>query len=104
MMINIKTISSLNYQKRMLEKYVSFLENDPVESLKKGAKVGVFFGLSISLIVLAIGSQLFAGDHIIPRIGTAKVIDLTVVITVSMWCGWVAGNSFFFASHAAAGK
>ena len=65
-MINIKTVSSLNYQKRMLEKYASFLENDPAESMKKGAKIGIFFGLSISFIVLAIGSQLFAGDHIIP--------------------------------------
>ena len=48
----------------MFEKYVSFLENDPAESMKKGAKIGIFFGLSILFIVLAIGSQLFAGDYI----------------------------------------
>jgi ATP-binding cassette, subfamily B (MDR/TAP), member 1 len=104
-MISIKTILSLNYQRQMLRKYTGLLENDPCESLKRGAKVGVFFGISLAFIILGIGSEMFGYDHIIPKIGgKINVTDLTVVLTTSMWCGWVAGNSFFFASHAASGK
>jgi hypothetical protein len=55
-MINIKTVLSLNHQKKMLEKYISFLEDNPAESLKRGGKIGIFFGISFSFIILGIGS------------------------------------------------
>lgn len=103
-MINIRTILSLNYQLQIIQKYAALLQNDPCESLKRGAKVGIFFGISLSFIILGIGSEMFGYDHIIPKIGEISVTNLTVVLTTSMWCGWVAGNSFFFASHAASGK
>jgi hypothetical protein len=47
---------------------------------------------------------MFGYDHILAKLSNVSVYNLTVVLTTSMWCGWVAGNSFFFASHAAAGK
>lgn len=67
-------------------------------------KIGFFFGLSIFIIQAAIGSAMFSNDHILAYLGNQTTIGITVALTVPMWCGWVAGNNFFFIAHAGAGK
>lgn len=67
--LNIRTVLSLNYQRHILQKYTGLLENNPCESLKRGAKVGVFFGLSIFFLIMGIGSEMFAYDNVIAKLG-----------------------------------
>lgn len=103
-MVNIKAVLALNFQKRMRDKYVSKLDNDPLASLSRGAKIGFFFGLSLFIILMAIGSALYVDNYIIMNLSLQTALNIVIAITVPMWCGWVAGNNFYFISKAGAGK
>ncbi len=70
----------------------------------RGAKIGLFFGFSLFLIEATIGSTLLAADHILATIKNSEPIEIMVSLVVPTWCGWIAGNSFFFAAHAGSGK
>lgn len=84
----------------MLQKYMSLLEDNPLESFKRGLKIGFFFGFSVFIILMSIGSNLFASDHVMASLGfTPELINVVVSIYLPVWCGWVGGNSFFFVSN-----
>lgn len=56
------------------------------------------------IILVTIGSAMYANDNIIAHLYVEDQIKIIVALMVPMWCGWVAGNSFFFITHASAGK
>jgi ABC-type multidrug transport system fused ATPase/permease subunit len=104
LMTNIKVAFSLNYQNKLLEKYKSLLFTSPVKSLIQGLKIGCFFGLSIFVIEMSIGTSMYAADHILPQLSNVKFDDYLVALVVPLWSGWIAGNSFFFIAKSASGK
>lgn len=63
--MSIRTIFSFNYQARMIERYKQLLEEPTIETLKSGAKIGLLFGISISMFIVTGGSQLFTGANIL---------------------------------------
>jgi hypothetical protein len=67
--INIKTVFTLNYQTRLLQKYVNMINSDPMESFKKGAKIGLIFGTSIFVFTVGVGTTIYSEDNIFARIG-----------------------------------
>ena len=72
--------------------------------MKSGAKIGVFYGLSIFLIILAIALMLYPSAHIVKDMDESDQLNAVVSVVVPLWCGWVAGCSFFFVSGSGAGK
>jgi hypothetical protein len=80
------------------------IHKDPMESLKRGAKIGLIFGTSLFLFMFGVGTTIFVEDHIFAKIGPQQTIEVMIGVTVPLWCGWIAGNNFFFAPHVASGK
>ena len=104
LMIHIKTVLSLNYQHRLLKKYTKVLTVPQIDMLKRGAKIGCFFGLSMLLIQSTIGTAMYLEDVVLAKIPFKSTIEIVVSMVVPMWCGWISGNNFFFIAHAGSGK
>ena len=103
-MVNIKTALSLNYQQKLITKIKASLEENRSNMLVRGAKIGCFFGFSLFLIQATIGAALFVTDNILAYMQNTSAVNMMISLIVPTWCGWIAGNSFFFAAHAGAGK
>lgn len=56
------------------------------------------------VFAISVGSLLYAAANILANSTHIESIEFVVVFTVPVWCGWVAGNNFFYASHVSAGK
>jgi hypothetical protein len=67
-MINIKTSLSFNYQHTLLNKYKGLIEEADSSIMKNGAKIGLFYGLSVCLIVLSIALMIYPTAHIVSTI------------------------------------
>lgn len=104
LMIHIKTVLSLNYQHRLLKRYKKILTVPQSDMLKRGAKIGFFFGLSMLLIQMTIGTAMYLEDVVLAKIPYKPTIEIVVSMVVPMWCGWISGNNFFFIAHAGSGK
>jgi hypothetical protein len=72
--------------------------------MKRGAKIGLFYGSSVMVVLFSIGSLMYASANIIAVTSNLNSIDFVILFTVPVWSGWTAGNNFFFASHVSAGK
>lgn len=72
--------------------------------MKNGAKIGLSYGSSIFLIILSIALMLYPAAHIVKNMDESDQLNAVVSVVVPLWCGWVAGCSFFFVSGSAAGK
>lgn len=72
--------------------------------MKRGAKMGCFYGLSALIVQLTIGITFYSVYRIQDQIQDQNFIDVIIALMVPMWSGVVAGNSFFFIMHATAGK
>ena len=72
--------------------------------MKRGAKLGLFFGFSFFLLFTSIGVSLLSGAHIIANDQGIDKEGAVVCLVICVWCGWIAGNNFMFIAHSAAGK
>ena len=104
LMMNIKTALSFNHHHTILKKYKNLIFEGDLSILKGGAKIGAFYGLSVFILTIALGFITYPTAHIAIDQKTAGDINIVVGLVVPLWCGWVAGCSFFFASGAGAGK
>lgn len=102
--MNIKTALSFNHHHTLLKKYKNLIFEEDLSIFKSGAKIGAFYGLSVFMIIISIGFILFPTSHIVANKKEVDNVNVMVAIVVPLWCGWVAGCSFFFVSGAGAGK
>jgi hypothetical protein len=72
--------------------------------MKRGAKIGLFYGSSVMIFLFSVGSLMYAAVNILAASENVNTIDFVILFTVPVWSGWIAGNNFFFASHVSAGK
>jgi hypothetical protein len=63
--MSIKTVLSFHNQGTMLKKYDDLITEPPSQSLKKGAKIGMLFGSSSMILIVSVGSLVYAGVRII---------------------------------------
>lgn len=56
------------------------------------------------MVLGTIGIILYSTAHLMAAGNLEFNIDFISSYSVQIWAGWVAGNSFFFASKSAAGK
>jgi hypothetical protein len=103
-MMNIKTALSFNHHHTLLKKYKNLIFEGDLSIFKSGAKIGAFYGLSVFMIFISIGFILFPTSHIVADKKEEDNANIFVAVVVPIWCGWVAGCSFFFVSGAGAGK
>ena len=73
-MIHIKTVLSLNYQHRLLKKYKKILTVPQSQMLRHGAKLGFMFGFGMMLIMLTIGTSMYAQDVILLDIAIKETV------------------------------
>lgn len=104
LIINIKTIFALNYQRRMFQRYKDALFQPTKEMALRGLKIGCFFGFAFFTLFVSVAISSFVCANIIAGDANLDQQGFVFGMISSSWCGWLAGNSFFFASHAAAGK
>lgn len=104
MIVNIKTIFSLNYEKRMLEWYTERLLHTTGSMIGRGAKMGALFGFSFFVLFSAIGGSLFGGAGIVASDVNMDRQAAGVAFVTCVWCGWLTGNNFIFIAHSATGK
>ena len=102
--MSIRTILSFNYQSRLIKKYESKLTEPLWDTLKLGAKIGLTFGSSTMVFTISVATLLYTAANILANSTDINSIEFIIVFTVPVWCGWVAGNNFFYASHISAGK
>lgn len=101
----IKTALSFNHHHFLLQKYKNLIFEDDSSIMKNGAKIGFFYGLSVSFIVLSMALMLYPSAHIISNtIEKEDYLNINIAFGVPLWCGMVAGCNFFFVSGSAAGK
>ena len=104
LIINIKTAFNLSYEKRLLSKYGEKLFQSPSDMMKRGAKVGVFFGFSYFILFTALGVSLYSAAHIIANDTSINIKGVSIALVTCVWCGWMTGNNFMFIADSAAGK
>jgi hypothetical protein len=64
-MMNIKTALSFNHHHQILKKYKNLIFEGDISIIKSGAKIGVFYGISVFMINIASGFMLYPAAHII---------------------------------------
>ena len=64
----------------------------------------MLFGSSSMILIVSVGTLIYAGARILAVQSTPDSLAFVVTFTLPIWCGWLAGNSFFFAANASAGK
>lgn len=70
----------------------------------RGLKIGCFFGFAFFTLFVSVAISSFVCANIIAGDSNLDQQGFVFGMISSSWCGWLAGNSFFFASHAGAGK
>jgi hypothetical protein len=62
------------------------------------------FGSSTLIFLLSVSSLLYSAANVLAHSDNIRPLEFIILTTLPVWSGWIAGNSFFFASHASAGK
>lgn len=104
LIINIKTVFSLSYEKKLLTKYGEKLFQPAGAMAKRGAMIGVFFGFSFFIFFTALGVSLYGAAHIIANDGNMDYKGVAIAMVTCVWCGWLTGNNFMFIARSGAGK
>jgi hypothetical protein len=62
------------------------------------------FGSSTLIFLLSVSSLLYLAANVLAESNDIRPLEFIIITTLPVWSGWIAGNAFFFASHASAGK
>lgn len=88
----------------MVDKYKQKLFQPVKSMMKRGIKIGFFFGFSFFTLFAAIGISWYTAANIVANDQGLDKQNAIVCLVTCIWCGWLAWNNFMFITHSAAGK
>lgn len=56
------------------------------------------------ILIVSVGTLVYAGACILAVQSNIESLGFVITFSLPIWCGWLAGNSFFFAANTSAGK
>lgn len=87
-----------------MNKYAEKLIQPTGAMIKRGAKIGFFFGFSLFILFTALGVSLYGAAHIIANDANIDFKGVAIAMVTCVWCGWMTGNNFMFIARSGAGK
>lgn len=70
----------------------------------RGLKIGCMFGFGYLVMFIALAVSCLVCATIIANDSNLDKKAFVFGIKLGSWCGWIAGNSFFFSANSSKGK